>query len=136
MGSMLGIMPFINWINYFFPSLTDYTHFIAPLVMVFVGLFSISSRILPHPGHLFDVPDVDAIEAELGKGNPFILFATKMTRVISVGINRLLSSKSYAVVYNVVQRLKVNFRLKKNLRNGGISLPEKYIPHDEDDPQH
>lgn len=133
MGSWITMMPVINWVNYFFPSLTDYTHIIAPAFMVLFGLLSVFSKILPRPDHRFDVPDLRSIEAELKANHRILYYITRMSRRMTIGFNWVISTRPYKVMYQVVQRISYITRLgrvpKGHQARASITLPEKYVPH-------
>jgi hypothetical protein len=137
MGSGLVFMPFVTWINYFFPSLSGYTHIIAPLLMVVLGFFSVATKIMPIPGHVFEVPDLESIDVELKDSSVLVLWSTKLTRVMTIGANWLISTKPYGVMFRVAQRLRVVHRIQtiREGKNKGskFSKPEKFVPHVEDE---
>jgi hypothetical protein len=101
MGFSLGILSILTWIDYFFPSLTVYTNTIGPFFVLIFGIVSIFSDILPKPGVLFYVPELEDINIELKSSGYIVIVLSKMARRLTIVVNTILLSKPYETFYKI-----------------------------------
>ena len=132
MESGLAILPFMNWIGYFFPSLSQYIEVVCPIIIVMFGAISIFSNILPKPGYLFMVPSEEDLCTELIDHPKAILRLAKLSRQITLIVNKGIQSTTYDHVYAFTKRctwLLSYLKLSRNLnRIRKVDPPELYVP--------
>ena len=104
-----------SWVTYMFPSLAEYTQFVAPALMVLIGAIGVFTNLLPKPNHAFLVPDTTSLETELQGNANFILKIAKFTRTFTVIVNWFLATAVYSWFYNSTNALSNMLpRFKKN----------------------
>lgn len=93
------------WIVYLFPSSAQYVKYIGPALVGFATAVGIFTNLLPEPGHVYPVPDVKQLQAELEGNGGFILKIATFTRSLVIGINWFLATAVYAWFYNGTNRV-------------------------------
>jgi hypothetical protein len=89
----------LSWILYLFPSGGQYAKILIPVFMTLVTLLGMLPNILPEPGHIYPVPDVIALETELGTQKGVIVKLALFTRRLTVTINWFIATSLYTGFY-------------------------------------
>ena len=88
-----------SWVVARFPSLGEYVQYVGPALMILISVIGIFTNLLPKPDHKFPVPDVKALEIELGDSGGFILKMAKFTRSFVIGLNWFIGTAVYSWFY-------------------------------------
>ena len=99
MDASILITLFSTWVTHMFPSLAEYTQYIAPALMALITGIGIFTNMLPEPNHIYPVPDTSSLEAELQGSGGFILRIAKFTRSLVIGWNWFLTTSIYSWFY-------------------------------------
>lgn len=110
MGQDMNIADLMSWLSNVFPSLSQYIKIVMPLLVMIVSVIGIFSDILPKPGDVYPVPDIQDIDAELkGKGR-IVYRLVRISRYITTKINRVVISKPYEMFYRFTKICAVLLR--------------------------
>jgi hypothetical protein len=113
MDQLISLATIVPWIDYFFPSLSQYTKFVIPAFMAFATFMGIFTNYLPEPGTAYPIPDVSDLKVQLGDSGKFILRMAIWVRSVTIGINWFLASSVYKIFYTSTNAItKVLVRLK------------------------
>jgi len=131
MGQDFGIIDLINWLSLVFPSLTQYSKVIMPLIITGIGIISIFSNILPKPGEHYPIPPLDDLDVELkGKGR-ITYFMVRVTRFITISFNKFIDTRLYKIFFNttsfcsvVIKKLKGHAATEEAVE---ITTPKPYV---------
>jgi hypothetical protein len=104
MGPDLGIIEIINWVTYLFPSFSVYIKILAPIFILGVSVIGIFSNILPLPMETYPVPSLEDINTELKGKGVFVYRFTRLSRRVTITINRIICGKSYKCFYNCTDK--------------------------------
>ena len=86
----------------------------APLFLSYIASLGAVVAMLPDPNHVYPVPDVDDLKAELHQNGGVILRLATFTRSLTIGANWFLASPPYGWFYTLVTTLSSLFpRFKK-----------------------
>ena len=139
METGISIIQIVNWIGYFFPSLSTYLIVVCPVLISIIGALSIFSNILPGPGYEYPVPEKEDLEVEFGDTAKIIMILAKLSRLLTIYINKLFNTSFYKWFYIAVRHgsaLTGYLKLAKTVRTIQlISPPDPFIPkshHDND----
>ena len=131
MGQGVSLATLISFIDYFFPSLSQYTKFVAPAIMFLFTAIGIFTNILPEPGHVYPVPNVTDLETELDGSGKFILKIAKLARNITIAVNWFIATTPYIWFYNATNTLtNIIYRFHFSAsppKNTGITPPQPYV---------
>jgi hypothetical protein len=131
MGQDFGIIDLINWLSLVFPSLTQYSKVIMPMIITGVGIISIFSNILPKPGEHYPIPPIEDLDVELkGKGRVTYVMV-RVTRFITITFNRFIDTWLYKAFFNMTNFCSVLIKKFKghatNEEAVEISTPKPYV---------
>ncbi len=128
----LSIVSILRWIEYLFPSLSVYIDLIAPLIIMFVGIISIFTNILPEPGHQFHLPKREDLKLELKNFNRKVYYLAVLSRYLTIVINAFMRSWWYKTFYNstgfvslILRKFKLTYR---NKTFSEIKVPDPITP--------
>ena len=95
MGPDLGIIEIVHWVTIMFPSLSEYTKIITPILVFTVSVIGIFSNILPEPGKTYPIPDIDDLDTELKDQGRIVYRLTRISRSVTIRVNKIISSTPY-----------------------------------------
>jgi hypothetical protein len=129
-----GILSGLRWVEYFFPGLSDYIEIIAPIFFVALGLLSVFSDIIPHPNHKYPVPEKIDLELDMEDNSKFVIFISKLARLITIGINWYISTFVYKWFYKMTKfgaAFVGHLKMVRNIKRiKQISPPEPFVSND------
>ena len=129
-GVDLGIIEIVHWVTLIFPSLSQYTSIIVPVLVFTLSVIGIFSNILPSPGNTYPVPEKEDLYTELHAHSRFIYRMALITRQITLWVNRIICSKPYKWFYVTTEfcSILVNRLRGKRLKSSamGITKPKPY----------
>lgn len=113
MGTDFGIVEVIQWVTYFFPSLSEYTTVLSPILVFIFSVVGVFSNILPEPGVTYPVPEISDIDSELKGRSRIIYRLTRIARWITIKVNAFICTSPYrwfhtgtTKVSHLIDRLK------------------------------
>lgn len=113
MGPDLGMVELIRWISMMFPSMSEYTTIFTPIFIVGVTIMNMFSNILPEPGTTYPVPSVRDIDAELKDKGRIVYRLIRLSRWLTINVNRLVSTRFYRWFYKSTKACaKILLRIK------------------------
>lgn len=123
MDQLFDLTTIVSWIDYIFPSLSEYTKLVIPGFMIVATILGIFTKLLPLPNHHYPVPDLHDLEIQLGSSGNWILSIARFARSIAIGLNWFLASTMYASFY--ITTAKISNLLGKLKGNTPVAIPSK-----------
>lgn len=125
MGSF-SIVELVHWMSILFPSFSQYTKIVTPLVVFGISVIGIFSNILPKPGELYPIPSLDDLAAELKDRSRLIYFITRISRKVSILTNKVIVTRPYKWFYLTTTFLSNLFNRLRGIKakSGSISITQ------------
>lgn len=131
MGQDLGVVEIVHWMTYVFPSLSEYTKIIMPLLIFAISAIGVFSNVLPEPGTLYPVPQSEDLAAELHDKGWFVYRLTLLSRKLTILANKVVASKPYAwfhrfteICSNLLSRVRGESLKSEDVK---ITIPKPHV---------